>query len=145
MTHTTISEPAPPQTHRKPTRVWRASLAALVGAVSIAMLVLWLQPPPPQFELITADDYERRTKLLAFIRDARAWMTRFSAKIFGFASVEISACYVTGRGSAPNLSQLPEPIFSTNMVRVWILKSNEVARAEGNLMAENTARWRITT
>jgi hypothetical protein len=126
--------------------VWRVSLAALVGAIAITVLVLWLQPAPPRFELITANDYELRTKRLGFVRDARAWMTRFSPKIFGFAPVQISAGYiVTGHSGASDLTELPPPAFSTNAVRVWILKSNEVARAERNLRSDNSSRWRVTT
>jgi len=146
MTHAATSEPVA-QGCKHPTRVWwRISLAALVGAVTITIFVLWLQPPPPQFELITANDYERRTKRFAFIRDARAWMTRFSPKIFGFTPVDISAKYVvTGRSVATDLNELPPPAFSTNAVRVWILTSNEVARAENDLLADNRLGWRMNT
>jgi hypothetical protein len=143
--HTPTSELVP-QARKQPTPVWRVALAALVGAVAITVLVLRLQPTPPPFELITANDYEHRTKRFAFVRDARAWMTRFSPKIFGFAPVQISAGYiVTGHSGASDLGQLPPPAFSTNAVRVWILKSNEVARAERNLRSDNSSRWRVTT
>ena len=146
MTHAATSEPAPPQTRQKPTRVWHTSLAALVGAGAITMLVLRLQPPPPRFELITASDYERRTKRFAFVRDARAWMTRFSPKIFGFAPVHISAGYiVTVRDGASELGQLPPPAFFTNAMKVWILPSNEVARVERDLRNDNMTRWRLNT
>ena len=146
MTHPATSEPATPQTRQKPTQVWRTTLAALVGAGAITTLVLWLQPPSPRFELITASDYERRTKRFAFIRDARAWMTRFSPKIFGFAPVHISAGYiVTVRGVASELGQLPPPAFSTDAMKVWILPSNEVARIERDLRNDNMTRWRLNT
>ena len=146
MTHAATSEPVA-QARKQSTRVWwRISLAALVGAIAITMVVLWLQPAPPRFELITANEYERRTKRFAFVRDARAWMTRFSPKIFGFAPVDISAKYVvTGRGVATDLKELPPPAFSTNAVRLWILTSNEVARAENDLLADNRLGWRMNT
>jgi len=145
MPHAPTSEPAL-QARKQPTPVWRISLAALAGAVTITIFVLWLQPPPPRFELITAIDYERRTKRLALIRDAQAWMTRFSPKIFGFAPVQISAGYIiTGPGGASDLTELPPPTFSTNAVRVWILASNDVARAERDLIADNSTHWLVNT
>jgi len=135
---------APPR--KKPKRLWRTSLVVLVGTVSITMLVLRLQPPPAPFELITADDYERRTKRFAFVRDARAWMTRFSPKVFGFASVHISASYrVTGHGGASDLTKLPPPTFPTNVVQVWILSSNEVDRVERDFVAGNSVGWSMNT
>lgn len=123
------------------------SFAALIGAGAITILVLWLQPVPRGFELITTDDYERRTKRFAFIRDARAWMTRFSPKLFGFAPVQISGCYVESDGDeqAHTLLGLPPPEYSPNAVRVWILASNLVARAERNTLSDNRTRWRNNT
>jgi hypothetical protein len=147
MTHAAAtSEPVTPRTPKQPTPVWRVSLAAVIGAVTITLLVLWLQPAPPRFELITANDYERRTKRFAFIRDARAWMTRVSPKVFGFAPVHISASYrVTGHGGASDLTKLPPPTFSTNVVRVWILSSNEVDRVERDFVAGNSVGWSMNT
>jgi len=110
------------------------------------MLVVWLQPPSPRFELITADNYYRRTKRFAFIHDVRAQLTRISPKIFGFDPVEISGrYYVIGDGDGSDLKKLPLPTFSTNAVRVWILASNEVARTEQTLRTDSIARWRIGT
>jgi hypothetical protein len=144
--HAATRETVTPRAHKQSTRAWRVSLAAVIGAVTITIFILWLQPPPPRFELITADVYERRTKRLAFVRDARAWMTRFSPKIFGFAPVHISASYrVTGHGGASDLTKLPPPTFSTNVVRVWILSSNEVDRVERDLVAGNSVGWSMNT
>ena len=146
MAHAATSEPVTPRARKHPTNVWRISLAVLVGAVTITMLVLRLQPAPPRFELIAANDYELRTKRFALVRDARAWMTRFSPKIFGFAPVQISAGYVVaGPGGVSDLTDLPQPAFLTNAVRVWILKSNDVARVERDLRGDNSRRWRVTT
>src|SRR5687768_789463 len=73
---------------RQPKRAWRVAVLTLIVAMGGVVVALWLRPAPPRFELITSDDYQRRTKRFAFIQDARAWMTRFSPKIFGFARVE---------------------------------------------------------
>ena len=146
MTHAAAtSSPVTPWARTQSTSAWRVSFAALIGAVTITIFVLWLQPPPPPFQLITSNDYERRTKRFAFVRDARAWMTRFSPKIFGFAPVQISASYVIRDNTADLWAQLPLPAFSTNAVRVWILKSNEVARFERDLRDDHSRSWRVTT
>jgi len=115
-------------------------------AIVLVAIVSWLQPTPPRFELITADDYHRRTKRLAFIHEARAQLTRISPKIFGFDPVHISASYrVTGPYGASDLNELPRPTFSTNAAQVWILASNEAARISHDLGSRSIARWRITS
>ena len=129
---------------KRPKRLWRVVFAALAIAVTVLLAALWLQPLPPRCELITADEYQRRTKRFAFIQDARAWMTRFSPKIFGFAPVHISAAHV-GKEESDLLDPLPEPRYSSNGMRVWILTSNVVARVQRDMLPKSITRWRINT
>jgi hypothetical protein len=136
---------APP---RKPAkRLWRIVIALLITAILLVTIVSWLRPPPSRFELISAKDYERRTERFAFVQSARAWMTRFSPRFFRFAPVEISASYVQigRREESELLARLPSPQYWSNAVRAWIFTSNEVARAERYLRANDGSRWRITT
>jgi hypothetical protein len=142
---TATNDPVVPPPKR-PRRLWRIIIALLITAISLLTVVSWLRPPPARFELISTQDYERRTERFAFLQKARGWMTRFSPKIFGFARVEISASYVQiGRSEKSELSaHLPRPLYSSNAVRVWILASNEVARLERDLRTTNSARWRVS-
>ena len=145
MTHSTTSERATAQTGQRPKRLWRGILVSLIIAIVFVAIVSWLQPTPPRFELITADDYHGRTKRFAFIHDTRAQLTRISPKIFGFDPVEISGSYhVIDGDDASDLKKRPLT-FSTNAVQVWILASNEVARTEYKLRTDSIARWRIGT
>jgi hypothetical protein len=138
MATTTSDSIAPPR--KRPKRLRRGILAVL----SVIIALSWLQPSTPRFELMTADEYQRRTERFAFIQRARAWMTRLSPKIFGFAAVHISAAYVA-KDESDLLAELPEALYTSNAVKVWILASNVVARAERNLLANNITRWRINT
>jgi hypothetical protein len=128
---------------QKPRRLWRWIPLALVITIVLVAIVSWLQPTPLRFELLTADDYYRRTKRFAFIHDARAQMTRISVRIFGFDPVDISAAYVASSVDTSNLrAQLPQPHYSSNAVQVWILSSNVVARTERGLRTDRIAGFR---
>ena len=135
---------APP---KQPRRLGRILVMVLIVAISAIAIVSWLRPPPPRFDLISTQDYERRTKRFAFIQSARAWMTRFSPKVFGFDPVHISASYVVSNGDEQTnlLLQLRKADYSSNSVHVWILASNEVKRAERNLLTDNRSHLRINT
>jgi hypothetical protein len=143
----TTAVPPATKAQRRPRRLWRWTFVTLIFVLFAVLITLWFQPAPPRFELITADGYERRTKPIALVQDARTWLTRVRPKTFGFAPVQISASYVmTERGNASEgLAHLSPPQYSSNAVRVWILGSNDVARAEKSLRSTNHSRWRVST
>lgn len=134
---------------KRPKRILRWIVAVFCLVVLTPVLFSWLSPAPPPFELLTTDAYQRRTKRFAFIRDARAWLTRISPKIFGFAPVHISGTVtkLDGEGPSAALRGLPDPHYSSNTVRVWILSSNEVFAVEVALRREASTQsgWRINT